>query len=269
MTGDKALNNPPAATDRRGDIPAGTPLLVDQAFDGDSLYALRATLEAHATEAGLPEGRAGDLVITVHELATNAVLHGAGAGRVRVWGHARALHCQVSDDGTPRTDVQPAEKWPYEHGHGLWIARYLSDRFAVSSGPGGTTATVTFALPANDHSDSFRLVRHSRNTHVVLSLAGDLDQRAAHEVGAAVRALLSENPAPRLILDLTAVTFWDAIGIAALVTAQQRIDETSAGAMFLVGLSEEFKKRLAALSPTPFTFSDTPDDAVQHLPPPS
>ncbi|WP_431894751.1 ATP-binding protein [Nonomuraea sp. bgisy101] len=267
MTGDEDLNSPPVTTGRRGEIPDGTPPVLDQMFDGDSLYALRATLEAHASQAGLPEGRAGDLVITLHELATNAVLHGAGAGRVRIWKHAAALHCRVEDSGPPRSDAQPAAKWPYEHGHGLWIARYLSDGMSVSSGPSGTAVTVVFALPVNDHFTSFSLVRHARNAHVVLSLTGGLDQPAAQELGAAVRALLSEHPAPRLVLDLTGVTFWDAIGIAALVTTQQRIDETSAGVMFVTGLSDEFRKRLTSLSPTPFTFSDTLDHAVQQLPP--
>src|SRR5580704_16283973 len=51
-------------------------LILDQAFDEDSLYALRAAVAAHATQAGLAPGRADDLVIAVHELAANAVRHG-------------------------------------------------------------------------------------------------------------------------------------------------------------------------------------------------
>ncbi|MEV2271592.1 ATP-binding protein [Nonomuraea africana] len=271
MTGDGTLNTPPVSADGRGVAPDGAPLL-DQGFDADSLYALRAALEAHVTQAGLPEGRVSDLVITVHELATNAVLHGAGAGRVRVWRRAGALHCEVSDEGRPRAAGQPgrsADQWPYEHGHGLWIARYLANRLTASSGPQGSVVTVVFDLPGADRRSTFGLSRRAVGTHIELALSGDLDRRAAQEVGAAVQALLAEHPAPRLVLDLTAVTFWDAIGIAALVTAQQRVDETSAGAMFLAGLSEEFRRRLAALSPTGFTFCDTPEHAVRQLPPPA
>src|ERR1700727_3014048 len=77
---------------------AATPIL-DQAFDADSLYALRAAVAAHATQAGLPPGRADDLVIAVHELAANAVRHGAGHGRLRVWRAGHTLRCQISDDG--------------------------------------------------------------------------------------------------------------------------------------------------------------------------
>lgn len=38
-----------------------TPIL-DQVFDGDSLYALRAAVAAHASQAGMPDGRVRDLV---------------------------------------------------------------------------------------------------------------------------------------------------------------------------------------------------------------
>ena len=72
MTADSFPPRPPlAATD--------APIL-DQVFDADSLYALRAAVAAHGAQAGLPPGRADDLVIAVHELAANAVRHGAGHG---------------------------------------------------------------------------------------------------------------------------------------------------------------------------------------------
>src|SRR5271170_5945505 len=77
------------------------PQILDQAFDAGSLYALRAAVAAHATQAGLPPGRADDLVIAVHELASNAVRHGAGHGRLRIWRSDQALHCEISDDGLP------------------------------------------------------------------------------------------------------------------------------------------------------------------------
>src|SRR5271168_5559292 len=69
---------------------AGDAPILQQAFDADSLYALRAAVAAHGLEAGLSPGRADDLVIAVHELAANAVRHGAGHGALRVWttGHS-------------------------------------------------------------------------------------------------------------------------------------------------------------------------------------
>src|SRR5260370_39144366 len=76
---------------------AAAPVL-GEAFDADSLYALRAAVAAHAAQAGLPQHRADDLVVAAHELAANAILHGAGHGRLRLWRQEQALQCQVTDD---------------------------------------------------------------------------------------------------------------------------------------------------------------------------
>jgi anti-sigma regulatory factor (Ser/Thr protein kinase) len=124
----------------------GRPLLLDQLFAGDSLYALRAAVAAHATAAGVPAGQVPDLVIAVHELATNAIRHGAGHGRLRIWADGGALHCEVTDDG-PAAPAIPAERWPAEHGHGLWLIRQVADETSLQSGPGGTVARVSFSLP--------------------------------------------------------------------------------------------------------------------------
>ncbi|WP_113700610.1 ATP-binding protein [Nonomuraea lactucae] len=277
----------PRTSERAGpSAPEREPIL-DQPFDGDSLYALRATLEAHASQAGFPEGRAMDLVITVHELASNAVLHGAGTGHVQIWRLDDALRCQISDAGAPRPDTgtathdtgtathntgtagRDAGPWSVQHGHGLWIARYLTDHFTIESGPDGTVATVSFALPATERRSPFALSELRRDSHTVLALAGTLDDQAAHEITGMLRDLVSEHAEPRLVLDLAAVTFWDAMGIAALISAQQRVNETRAGVMILTGLSPELRARLDALSPVPFTICDTPDQAAQRLTPPS
>src|ERR1700691_2580517 len=81
--------------------------ILDQAFDADSLYALRAAVAAHASDAGLPPGRADDLVIAVHELAANAVRQGAGHGRLRIRRSDQALLCEISDDGAPPPATAP------------------------------------------------------------------------------------------------------------------------------------------------------------------
>jgi anti-sigma regulatory factor (Ser/Thr protein kinase) len=131
---------------------------------------------AHAARAGAPAGQVPDLVIAVHELATNAIRHGAGHGRLRIRADGGALHCQVSDDGTDSaagpvaapadpvaapadpvagapggaqadTGTGAAALWPAEHGHGLWLIRQVADQTSVHSGPGGTVATASFMLP--------------------------------------------------------------------------------------------------------------------------
>jgi anti-sigma regulatory factor (Ser/Thr protein kinase) len=125
----------------------GTAVL-DQAFDRDSLYALRAAVAAHAAGAGLPRQRVYDIVAAAHELAANAVRHGAGHGRLRLWADGRSLHCQVSDDGPADQDAtRPDERaWSREHGHGLWIIDQVADKVTLDRTPAGTTVTVTFSI---------------------------------------------------------------------------------------------------------------------------
>jgi anti-sigma regulatory factor (Ser/Thr protein kinase) len=114
---------------------------VDQSFDGDSLYAVRATVAAHASAAGIPAGRVRDVVLAVHELAANAVRHGAGQGRMRLWITGDGLRCEVADAGTGFHD---AGSWPVEQGHGLWLVRKVADQASLDTGPSGTVAVVDF-----------------------------------------------------------------------------------------------------------------------------
>jgi anti-sigma regulatory factor (Ser/Thr protein kinase) len=145
-----------------GTGPAGfVPL--DQAFDAGSLYALRAAVAAHAAAAGLGKTRVYDVTAVAHELAANAVTHGAGHGRLRLWADGGFLYCQVSDDGRDERaetagQAAPAASrssapsgstpapWPAEHGHGLWLVRQVAEHVSIGHGPSGTTATVRFPL---------------------------------------------------------------------------------------------------------------------------
>jgi anti-sigma regulatory factor (Ser/Thr protein kinase) len=140
----------------------GATLIFDAIFDSDTLQALRARVQAHASRVGLPDHRVEDLVLAIHELAANAVRHGAGAGRLRIWDLAGVLRCQV-DDGPRASDDQAApgaaqrddgmrslyrpgvpSSWPTEPGHGLWVVQQVADQLQVMSGPRGTTAAFTF-----------------------------------------------------------------------------------------------------------------------------
>jgi anti-sigma regulatory factor (Ser/Thr protein kinase) len=105
-------------------------------------------VKAQAVAAGLPEGRATDVVLAVHELAANAVHHGVGAGRLRIWNLAGALNCQVEDGDLLDSSSGPLYPLPVMPGHGLSVARQVADQMRVLSGARGTCATVTFRLPA-------------------------------------------------------------------------------------------------------------------------
>lgn len=75
-------------------------MLLEEHFGvGGPLYGLRQAVQAHAAAAGLSGSRLLDLVIAAHELAANAVRHGAGRGRLLLSRQNGALHCRVEDAG--------------------------------------------------------------------------------------------------------------------------------------------------------------------------
>jgi two-component sensor histidine kinase len=92
-------------------------VVFDERFDASTLHLLRERVAAWVSAAGMPEDRAMDVVLAVHELAANAVRHGAGAGE---------------------------GPWPLRQGHGLWIVRAVADEFTASSGPRGSQVTAMF-----------------------------------------------------------------------------------------------------------------------------
>src|SRR5271166_6066492 len=156
MSGDAFLTEPAAGVGRAAPASAQA-LLLDQEFDSGTLYALRAAVQAHSGQAGLSEDRVGEVVLAIHELAANAIAHGAGHGRLRMWERAGALRCEIVDAGPvgagrPSGPAEAADRWPAADGHGLWLVRQVADQLDLRSGPGGTRAVVTFALPQpEDH----------------------------------------------------------------------------------------------------------------------
>jgi anti-sigma regulatory factor (Ser/Thr protein kinase) len=156
-------DEPPAQSGWRPEDEAAATSVLDQCFDASSLSALRKAMQACAAQAGMPAERATDVVIALHELAANAIRHGAGSGRLRIWDHVGALYCRVDDDGpaTPllgaaRGDAGTddaagqnlADRWPREPGHGLWLARQVADQMTLRCDSRGTIAVITFGMPA-------------------------------------------------------------------------------------------------------------------------
>jgi anti-sigma regulatory factor (Ser/Thr protein kinase) len=154
---------PPSPPGGRPRDDAVAPSVLDQRFDANSLSALRAATLACAAQAGMPAERATDFVIALHELAANAVRHGAGSGRLRIWDHIGTLYCRVDDDGPAATRPEPAhggagtdpaaglnraDRWPRERGHGLWLARQVADQMTLRADSRGTIAVITFSMAA-------------------------------------------------------------------------------------------------------------------------
>ena len=172
MTGDAFLTEPAGGVGRAGNASAQL-LLLDQEFDSGTLYALRAAVQAHADRAGLSEERASEVVLAVHELAANAIAHGAGHGRFRMWDLNGTLRCEVLDSGPagaggpagppgaggpagppgaggPAGPSEAVDPWSAAPGHGLWLVRQVADQLDVWSGPSGTRAGAAFARPTSE-----------------------------------------------------------------------------------------------------------------------
>jgi anti-anti-sigma factor len=219
----------------------GPPSLLEQEFDDYSLYALRAAVAAHASQAGLSDGRTGDLVLVVHELAANAIRHGAGHGRLRLLRAQDAVHCEITDEGAKAP--RDAALWPVERGHGLWLVRQVADSSSLQSGPTGTVASVTFRLGPPEP-EPFRLAQRFENGCAIVTVAGQLDLGSAGQFAAAVGGLIRSTPGLRLVLDLADLTVWDSSGLAALITAQRWIDDDPGARMVLAGLPGHLVQRL-------------------------
>ena len=121
--------------------------MLDREFDTGALAGLRQAVLDYATACGMPGDRAIDVMLAVHELAANAVRHGPGHGRLRLYVTGSTLHCEVSDPGPSSRDGRAVVPWPVEQGHGLWLVRTTGDHLRVSSGPHGSLITVVFTWP--------------------------------------------------------------------------------------------------------------------------
>jgi anti-sigma regulatory factor (Ser/Thr protein kinase) len=129
-------------------------MALDRAFDAETLPDLRKAVLAQAAAAGMLADRATDVMLAVHELAANAVRHGAGTGRLAMRVRGGQLLCEVSDVGPPRDDghgprtaIAAMRPWPVQRGHGLWLVRAAADQVSVALGSAGSRVTAVFNLP--------------------------------------------------------------------------------------------------------------------------
>jgi anti-sigma regulatory factor (Ser/Thr protein kinase) len=132
---------------RRASPPRPDSVDLDQTFDLTSLHMLRQTVAAHAGRLGAPNDQTERLIIVAGELATNAIRHGGGQGRLLLWHHDDNLYCHVSDQGPGITDPTAGTYEPNPHagqigGRGLWICRNLASELTISTGPDGRGTIV-------------------------------------------------------------------------------------------------------------------------------
>lgn len=139
-------------------IPAAPPD-VELRVDGD-LGAARRAFAAVAASAGFDAESGHDLTLGVNELLTNAVTHGGGAARLRVWSSGTDLTCAVDDAGSGVDDPLIGYAGPpsgSSRGYGTWLARRLFDRSEFLSSPtGGLTVLLASRSPADFGADAAR-----------------------------------------------------------------------------------------------------------------
>ncbi len=127
------------------------PPLIVLEFSRPDLGRLRSRVAAYAAQAGLRGMRLQAFVMAVNEIITNAVIHGGGLGRLRLWLAGRELVCEVTDTGPgiPGGRVPVVQPPPEAiSGRGLWLTRALCDAFTLETGQHGTTVRVAAALDA-------------------------------------------------------------------------------------------------------------------------
>ena len=121
---------------------------------------------------------------------------------------------------------------PTSHLYGI-TDTLIADEASVQSDPSGTVAALSFRLGATGPRAPFRLERRAEGGCTILAVTGQLDLASSGEFGGAVGELIAATPGLRLILDLTGLAGWDSSGMAALITAQQRIDRDRSARMIV------------------------------------
>ncbi|MEE2853773.1 MAG: SpoIIE family protein phosphatase [Actinomycetota bacterium] len=126
-----------------------TPLRIESDATADQLVRIRHRLADWLHAGGVLEDQAADIVLVVNEACTNCVEHayrGFAAG---------AMLLEVSlADGEVRTRITDYGSWkapaavPGNGGRGLPLMRMLSDSMELDTTETGTTADITFRLPA-------------------------------------------------------------------------------------------------------------------------
>jgi len=110
------------------------------------LVSLRHEVERYAAGHGLTDLALNRFVVAVNELATNAVRHGGGTGRLELRRTGTVLRCRVTDQGPGipaglRIDAPPAPR--AVNGRGLWLVRQIAASLDIDSHPSGTSVTLT------------------------------------------------------------------------------------------------------------------------------
>ena len=133
---DRALPMPPAEA-------------LSVVVDRNSLRQIRAVVAGFAYAAGMAEDDVPDLVLTVHELASNSIRHAGGEGTLLLWREADAVICELRDRGRIAHPLAGRVEPPRSAlgGRGLWMANQLCELVQIRSYAEGGAVRVHKRLP--------------------------------------------------------------------------------------------------------------------------
>jgi anti-sigma regulatory factor (Ser/Thr protein kinase) len=137
-----------------GELPPPAARPENISFDLRDLSEVRRAVAAAAERAGMDPRGVADLVTATSELAANSIMHGGGAGTLRLWRDGDSLLAEVEDRGRIEEPLVGCLRpgIHQEGGRGLWLANRLCDLVQIRSGAGGTV--VRLHVPAHDHASS-------------------------------------------------------------------------------------------------------------------
>ena len=130
------------------ELPAPRTPADELVFGGHDLTVVRAFVAERATRAGLGLERRSDLVLAVHELASNTLRHSGTEGVLRVWRENDTLLCEVSDEGRIDDPLIGRERAPDLEGagRGLWLVNHLCDLVQLRSSEYGNVVRLHMRL---------------------------------------------------------------------------------------------------------------------------
>jgi anti-sigma regulatory factor (Ser/Thr protein kinase) len=125
-------------------LPEPPRLRHERSFRAGGLQGIRDLVRQLGDSAGLNASRVADLAVAVNEVATNALQHGGGVGRLRVWVEPHAIICDVLDAGSIDDPLvgrhQPA--MDIHSGRGLWLANQLCELIQIRTSAAGTVVRL-------------------------------------------------------------------------------------------------------------------------------
>jgi anti-sigma regulatory factor (Ser/Thr protein kinase) len=129
-------------------LPDLGPPEVSMRFDASAVNSVRRLVALHAAYAGMAPERATELHTAVNEVATNAVVHGGGAGAFAIYRGRDRLICEIRDAGRisdPLVGRIPAQRGA-KLGRGLLLVHRVCDLVQTHVNDTGTTTRLHMRL---------------------------------------------------------------------------------------------------------------------------